>query len=89
MQEAFVRLSQQPAMPNDPLAWLLRVVCNCAVVEICDEKRRKALEEHRQQNSEPWLVSHSGRTDSPGPEDAEQALRRLVPDLRERVVAVI
>lgn len=89
VQEAFVRLSQQPALPNDPLAWLVRVVRNCAMVEIRSEKRRKAREKHWQQNSEPWLASHSGSIDSPSPEDAEQALRLLAPELRELVVAVI
>ena len=59
VQEAFVRLSQQPALPNDPLAWLVRVVRNCALVEIRSEKRRKAREEHWQQKSDPWLASHS------------------------------
>lgn len=89
VQEAFVRLSQQPALPNDPLAWLVRVVRNCALVEIRSEKRRKAREEHWQQNAGPWLTSHSGSIDKPSPEEAEQALRHLAPDLRELVVAVI
>ena len=89
VQEAFVRLSQQVVMPDDPLAWLVRVVRNCALVEIRSEKRRKAREEHWQQKSKPWLASHSKSIDSPSPEEAEQALRLLAPDLRELVVAVI
>ena len=41
VQEAFIQLARQPSPPNDPAAWLYRVVRNRAMNMARSERRRR------------------------------------------------
>ncbi|MEM0926154.1 MAG: sigma-70 family RNA polymerase sigma factor [Planctomycetota bacterium] len=59
MQEAFVELAKQPQLPEDPLAWLVRVMRNRMFDRFRSEKRRKAREQKYVEAREadaPWTT---------------------------------
>ncbi len=78
VQEAFVRLAG--TTPDDPVAWLFRVVRNGAISAGRSERRRKRREE--QSANRGWFVtSPSDRLDAA---TAAASLEHL-PELRQRV----
>lgn len=44
VQTAFIRLAGRPELPDDPVAWLARVVRNCAIDQIRSDLRRRHRE---------------------------------------------
>lgn len=80
VQEAFIRLINQPVVPDPPLPWLYAVVRNLAISEQRSTKRRR----RREGIAARW----QSRTD-PGEStiDLADALERLDSQTREIVVA--
>lgn len=86
VQEAFVELARQPAVPQNIVGWLYRVVRNRAASEARSARRRKRWESAAA-GSGPWFQSaEEGGLD---PEEAADALRGLPEALREVLVARI
>ena len=88
VQEAFVRLSLQAVVPDDPLAWLVKVVRNFAISERRSDQRRRSREKL---SSCERLARHRTQPDkdidSISTETLQQALELLDPAMREIVVA--
>ncbi len=55
VQEAFIRLSRQTILPDDPLAWLARTARNLAIDLVRQERRRKQREERYVEVQGHWL----------------------------------
>ncbi len=85
VQEAFLKLVQQPQAPDRPLAWLYRVVRNAALNAARAASRRGRNEAQAAHRGEPWFESDvqqslDGRA-------AVAALKSLPVEEREVVVA--
>ena len=89
VQEAFVRLSRQSELPNEPIAWLVRVVRNAAIDMARSEKRRKHREVTKGTVDYGWFVEQGGFERQWIEKDVQEALMQLVPNHREIVVAHI
>jgi RNA polymerase sigma factor (sigma-70 family) len=81
VQEALIELARQPHAPDNPAAWLYRVVRNRALNASRAERRRTSHEQ----------AATEARTTSVGPDAADRtevvdALTRLAADVREVVV---
>ena len=87
VQVAFIRLATQATVPDDPAAWLARVVRNEAITVARSESRRRRREQRFAENSPQWFepVQESGHDLSPN--EIEAALRKLEPESREILVA--
>ena len=83
VQEAFVKLAALSRSPDQPSAWLYRVVRNAALTAARGEARRRK-HEAAASRSEAWFAPTEGRLDAVV---ASQALASLAGDLREPVVA--
>lgn len=85
VQEAFVKLAAQPTMPENPVAWLYRVVRNRAISVRRSSDRRRRHESSASKERPAWFAS------SPeAPIDADEstaALESLSPEAREVIVA--
>jgi RNA polymerase sigma-70 factor (ECF subfamily) len=85
VQEAFVKLSQQGTPPDNPPAWLYRVVRNAAVSAARADRRRRRHETLAAGRSATWFdfspgAALDGRT-------ASAALQGLPLEQREAIVA--
>jgi RNA polymerase sigma factor (sigma-70 family) len=86
VQEAFVRLMEQPEFPADPVAWLYRVVRNAALNQ-ARARHRRAWHERQQAESRPaFVLDEPGAAEFPSRE-IHQALLQLPLDEREVVIA--
>ena len=87
VQEAYIRLAAQTSVPENPSAWLFRVVKNEAVSEMRSEQRRRNRERQAAQPHRHWLEPTA--TDDPGLNSVEldQALCSLDRDVYDIVVA--
>ena len=65
VQEAFVRLSKQTHLPNDPMAWLVRVTRNEAISKWRSENRRKSHEQKHASERTQWFIANSVANDTP------------------------
>jgi RNA polymerase sigma-70 factor (ECF subfamily) len=85
VQEAFVELIRQADVPEQPLAWLYRVVRNRAISAARSAGRRTRRETAVAGCEEPWFTAD----DSPplDPEMAVRLLEELPIDQRETIVA--
>lgn len=83
VQDAFCRLVLQNPPPNDPTAWLYRVVRNLAIDAGKADRRRRHREERIARVE--WFVEPE--IDGLDAEAAVAALESLVPDQREVIVA--
>jgi len=83
VQEAFVRLAQQAAPPEQPIPWLYRVVRNGALARSRNGTRRQRRE---QQVSRPeaWFDAPA---DALAAQEAARLLAELPLELREVIVA--
>jgi RNA polymerase sigma factor (sigma-70 family) len=83
VQEAFLKLVSLGRPPDDPAAWLYRVVRNAALDAAKADRRRQRRE----------VIAHAGRwfvepeIDGLDADRAVAALERLPPELRETIVA--
>jgi RNA polymerase sigma-70 factor (ECF subfamily) len=85
VQEAFVQLAKQTVEPNDPRAWLFRVVRNGALSALRSESRRRRHEASAANERRGWFEARPDvRLDA---DRAAAALAELPEDLRETVVA--
>ncbi len=83
VQEALVELARQQAAPDNPPAWLYRVVRNRAMNAARASRRRTA---HEQAAAAGRTQSDRSPTDSAAVVDLEDLLSQLEPSAREIVV---
>jgi RNA polymerase sigma factor (sigma-70 family) len=83
VQEAFCRLVVQNPSPDDPVAWLYRVVRNIAIDAGKADRRRKRREGHVAKVE--WFAE--AEIDGLDAESAIAALESLAPEQREVIVA--
>lgn len=84
VQEAFVKLAAGSTVPDQPAAWLFRVVRRSAINAGKASTRRRRHEDQAGREPRAWFESDSGAID---PEDVADALRTLPVDLRAVIVA--
>jgi RNA polymerase sigma factor (sigma-70 family) len=84
VQDAFLKLARQHTPPGDPAAWLYRVVRNGAI-DAGKRARRRQRRESAAARSVRWFVEPE--VDGLDAETAVDALKRLVPEEREVIVA--
>ncbi len=88
VQEAFIRLAQQPEMPREPVPWLSRVVRNEAISQWRSDSRRARREETAAAARQQWFESHKAMTADPLDRMAlTHALESLEIDDREILIA--
>ena len=88
VQEAFLRLLKQSEVPDDPAAWLNRVVRNLAISRHRSDQRRRQREDISTRDRQDWFEADSAS--QPGaisPDAVQLALRTLEPDVSEIVIA--
>lgn len=86
VQDAFLKLAIENPRPNDPVAWLFRVVRNQAISYRRSQKRRDAREARLAQQREKWFnnpVEIETQIDS---RIAAEALQELVEEDREVII---
>jgi RNA polymerase sigma-70 factor (ECF subfamily) len=86
VQEAFLRLAIENPKPNDPVAWLFRVVRNQAISFRRSHRRRVDRETKVAVEREPWLRASpdiESRLDS---QVATEALMELADEEREIII---
>jgi RNA polymerase sigma factor (sigma-70 family) len=85
VQEAFMQLARQAAAPNEPAAWLFRVVRNGALSAARGEQRRRKHEAAAATRRSNWfLPAEASRLDAHW---VAETLAELALDQREIVVA--
>jgi RNA polymerase sigma-70 factor (ECF subfamily) len=85
VQEAFVRLANQPALPDNIVAWLHRVVRNAAISASRSEYRRQRHERAAAARRPSWFLAADGA--ALDGDTVRSALEILAPETRETVVA--
>jgi len=84
VQDAFLKLAMQQPAPDEPVAWLYRVVRNAAISAGRSARRRRRHEAAAAVRIPTWFVSDENRLDA---ETATAALLELSDDQRECIVA--
>jgi RNA polymerase sigma-70 factor (ECF subfamily) len=84
VQDAFCKLVRQPAPPDDPVAWLFRVVRTTAI-DRGKADRRRARREAASARPERWFAERE--VEGLDAEAAVAALESLPAELREVIVA--
>jgi len=85
VQEAFLKLAGQRAAPDNPAAWLYRVVRNGAISAARSAQRRRRHEEAAAGRAPAWFIpSEAGGLDE---QAASAALGKLPLEQREIIVA--
>ncbi|HEY2881590.1 MAG TPA: sigma-70 family RNA polymerase sigma factor [Pirellulales bacterium] len=85
IQEAFVRLAAQAQCPNDPVAWLYKVVRNGAISAARSQGRRRRHEVAAAEQAGQWFDERpEAALDA---QTASAALAELPADTRELIVA--
>jgi RNA polymerase sigma-70 factor (ECF subfamily) len=85
VQDALIALARQAELPENPVAWLYRVVRNGAFSASRSATRRQRREAAAAHRGEPWFESSPGdRLDASA---ATEALRHLPAAQRETIVA--
>jgi RNA polymerase sigma factor (sigma-70 family) len=85
VQEAFVQLARQATLPDDPPAWLYRVVRNAAHSTVRAEARRRRHERSAAEQRPAWFMVEASTQHEA--EAAVAALETLDDELRETVAA--
>ena len=86
VQEAFVRLAVQPALPNDPVAWLVRVLRNQLLAWHREGTRRRRREQARV-TERPWFTEETlPGSDELSSTEVARNLRQLEDDARQIIV---
>jgi RNA polymerase sigma-70 factor (ECF subfamily) len=85
VQEAFLRLVQEPALPENVIGWLYRVVRNEAISTSRSASRRSRREAAVARRGEAWFDASPG--DGLDAAAATAALEQLPLDEREVIVA--
>jgi len=85
VQDAFLALARQATVPDQPGAWLHRVVRNAAVSSGRSTRRRRSREEEAgRARAGPWFSEVDDQLDA---REAASHLSSLDPDCREAIVA--
>lgn len=87
VQEAFLKLVGQTEMPDQPKAWLFRVVRNIAFNSIRSDVRRRKYEQTQKISRQSWFETRPEEQIELA--EAVAALEALKPGEREIVVAKI
>jgi RNA polymerase sigma factor (sigma-70 family) len=89
VQEAFLKLVAQRPLPDQPAAWLFRVVRNGALNAATAARRRRHHEAEAANDAPVWFQSdtETSRPDSLDVEAASAALQSLPLEQREAIVA--
>lgn len=89
VQEAFLQLARQPRLPDDPLAWLVRVTRNQLLQWHRSGTRRTAREQTiaREQQAALWFETNAaGLDDSHDAAMVTEQLQQLPENVREVIV---
>ena len=87
VQESFIRLASQQPAPDDPAAWLMRVVRNAAIDAIRSQRRRRDREIHAGCERHTWLEPiNSATLDLPSFDQIQAVLMTLDDVTRDVVV---
>jgi RNA polymerase sigma factor (sigma-70 family) len=91
VQEAFVKLASARTPPENPAAWLFRVVRNGALNAAQSARRRRRYEAESASETTDWFQPQqtAATSDSLDPETAADELRSLPLNQREVIVAHI
>jgi RNA polymerase sigma factor (sigma-70 family) len=85
VQEAFIKLAGQKRQPDNPIAWLYRVVRNGALSLARSTRRRRQHETYAAAHTPGWFDPSDGtRLDA---DDAARALANLPIEQRETIIA--
>ncbi len=87
VQEAFLRLAQQPSLPPEPRAWLVQVVRHLAINSARSESRRISREDRYVRMRPEWFFASEAIDSAGHTKELEQSLLQLEPEYREIVVA--
>jgi RNA polymerase sigma-70 factor (ECF subfamily) len=89
VQEAFLKLAGQGGLPENPAAWLFRVVRNGAINAGTAARRRRRREFEAAAGARTWFRAEHEAThpDAPDPEAATAELKALPLEQREAIVA--
>lgn len=87
VQEAFVELARQPAVPAEPVLWLYRVVRNKAIDASRAVRRQKSHESQAAGQRSAWFEPSPGQALDAAA--ATRILKEFPPDQREVVIARI
>ena len=85
VQEAFVRLAVQHDLPDDPVAWLVRVMRNQLLAWHREGTRRRRREQVRAAEA-PWFAEKASRSDEVDWSEVAEQLRRLEDEPRQVIV---
>ena len=85
VQEAFVQLLKQKTVPNDPAAWLFRVVRNQAISAARSNRRRSERESRFARERPIWF--EDGSTSDLDADEVARVLEGLPLEMREIIVA--
>lgn len=89
VQEAYIKLAAQVAAPDDPKAWLARVVRNLAIDRDRVHRRRRRREQVFAETNAAWFESELPTNDQPNVSEIKALLQELEVVDREIVVAHI
>lgn len=88
VQEAFIRLASQQQAPDNPAAWLMRVVRNAAIDMVRAQCDRRDRETQSADQREVWLEPvNPTLLETPSSDEIQNALLTLDETTREIVVA--
>jgi RNA polymerase sigma-70 factor (ECF subfamily) len=88
VQEAFLKLARLRTLPENPAAWLFRVVRNGAIDAGMAARRRQRYEQAVASESRPWFEDEpGGRPSTVDPEQAAAELESLPLEQREVIIA--
>ena len=86
VQEAFLRLAVEDPKPDDPVAWLFRVVRNRAISNHRSKRRRIDRETKVAFERETWLVAAADMETRLDSQVASQVLTELTEESREVII---
>jgi RNA polymerase sigma factor (sigma-70 family) len=85
VQEAFIRLAEQPMLPADPVAWLVRVIRNQMLTWHRERTRRRRREQSRAADTS-WLDGRESEHDQLYAQEVAEQLRHLDAEPRQVIV---
>lgn len=85
VQEAFIRLAQQATLPDEPLAWLVRVVRN-QLIQWHRSGLRRGRRNEQAATARGWFIDDD-QGDRLDADELTQALKRL-PDVQRQIVVL-
>lgn len=87
VQEAFIRLASTDPAPNEPIAWLARVVRNLAISRLRSDRRREKREMNLARSRPMWFHETDRLDQGLDGESVSRALAKLEPESRDVIIA--